>query len=58
MKLRTLADILQNGPTDTGDMSTKEALIHAYTATEENPNAHPQRQQVLAVIRAILQSMN
>lgn len=58
MRLRTLAEILQNGPTDTGNMSSKEALIHAYSAVEENPNGQPQRTQVLALIRLMLQSMN
>jgi hypothetical protein len=57
MKLRSLEHILQNGPTDTGDMSTKEALIHAYTSVEENPNGHEERQTVLAILREILSSM-
>lgn len=57
MKNRTLAEIIQNGPTNTGDVSTKEALIVAYSAVEEHPTAIRNREQVLAVLRAILTSM-
>lgn len=58
MKNRTLAEIINNGPQDTGDISTKEALITAYSAVEQLSAQIPNANSTLAVLRAILQSMN
>lgn len=58
MKNRTLADIINNGPQDTGDISTKEALITAYSAVEQLSAQIPNADRTLAVIRLILSSMN
>lgn len=58
MKLRPLDEIIENGPTDTGDLSTKDALISAYCSVEENPNGDPQRRKVMAILRKLLLEMN
>lgn len=53
---RTYNEIIGNGPLNLGGLRTREALVTAYNAVENDVmHGSPRRMETLAVLRAILQ---